>query len=159
MQFQKYCLSARYTGARLWFDRAADVKRSSRHPGVSGVSGRTETVLTDFTHVHFSMHMHTCANAFVYSQIRRKTWSLLVLSHAIISLIFQRAGRDSCTTVNMFQNCVMTSSALNGVLSNESDDVKAMWWSEIWGQRLWKKRWNKYFAYWGQWLFLGINGG
>lgn len=37
---------------QFWFDRAADVKRSSRHLWVSGVSGWTEMALTEFTHVH-----------------------------------------------------------------------------------------------------------
>ena len=34
------------------FDGAADVKRSSQHLRISGVSGRKEVVLTEFTHVH-----------------------------------------------------------------------------------------------------------
>lgn len=42
-----------------WFDRAADVERSSRHLGISGVSGRIETPLTECAHVHFCMHIHT----------------------------------------------------------------------------------------------------
>lgn len=58
-----------------WFDRAADMERSSRHLDVSRVSGRAEMALTEFTHVHLvctciHTHMHTCAES------RRHAWSM-----------------------------------------------------------------------------------